>query len=127
MVDLETEFSDGSFLVTTNAASAAAMDGPALIRAEYLPVKTGVDELYRRHLDGLSACLREHPNLTARAILTPADLVASQNRMNAIKAAFREEIGGISRAELERLAGTHKKFAGQVHAAIGEELRKRRT
>lgn len=126
VVDMETEFTDGSFLVTSNAASAAGMDMPTWINAEFLPVSTSVDAVYQEHLNRLRAHLQNHPHITTKKIDTYEQLVASQNRMNALKAAFRGEIGGVSRKELERLSGKRQDLAAEVHAALNKELEKRK-
>lgn len=125
VVDMETEFTDGSFVLTSNAASAAAMELPSLISGEYHPFKTTAHEIHQRHLLRVAAHLESRPGVTARTITTHDELVASQNRQNAIKAAFRGEIGGITREELERLSTFGKGLARDVHAEIrAEQLRR---
>ncbi len=125
VVDMETEFSDGSFVVTSNAASAAAIALPALIAAEYLPVTARVHDVHQRHTERLAAHLQQRSGVTTRSIRTHDELIASQNRMNAIKAAFRGEIGGITKDELDQLAIFGKSMTGDVHAAIIREQLKR--
>lgn len=121
IVDMETEFSDGSFVVTSSAASAAAMELPTLIDAEYLPKRTSAVDVYTRHSERVAAHLTSRPGVTARAISSHGELVASQNRMNAIKAAFRGEIEGITREELERLTILSRRLADDVYAAVRRE------
>jgi hypothetical protein len=44
--------------------------------------------------------------------------------MNAIKSAFRGEIGGITKEELERIsAGRHTELVSEIHAAVVAENR----
>jgi uncharacterized membrane protein len=52
---------------------------------------------------------------------TQAELVASQNRMNALKAAYRGEVGGITRDELDKLSVFGASLAADVHAAVVRE------
>lgn len=116
IVDFETEFADGSFVCTSNAFSASAMQLPPLIDALYLPARTP-----------WSVCLAQHRERVARhhlassagvvRIRSIADLRASQNRMNALKAAHRGELQGITLAELEKLSPS-KHLAREVHAQI---------
>ncbi|MBK8649949.1 MAG: hypothetical protein IPN16_26095 [Gemmatimonadetes bacterium] len=58
-------------------------------------------------------------------IHTHEEMIASQNRMNALKAAYRGEIGGITKAELDRLATLGKGLTSDVHAEIQRERMKR--
>jgi hypothetical protein len=125
VTDMETECSDGSFVVTSNAASAAMIDDPPLIAAEYLPAGTAPLDVYARHTQRLAEHLAARPGVHARVIDSTEKMVASQNRMNAIKAAYRGELGAISREELERLSLFGKGFAGQVHDAISLEQQRR--
>jgi hypothetical protein len=125
VTDMETECSDGSFVVTSNAASAALIDDPPLIAAEYLPAGTDPLAVYARHTQRLADHLAARPGTHACVIRTAEDMVASQNRMNAIKAAYRGELGAITREELERLSWLGKGVAGQVHDAITLEQQRR--
>jgi hypothetical protein len=125
VTDMETECSDGTFVVTTNAASAAAIESPTLIDSEYLPAGTPALDVYARHTQRLAEHLAARPGVQARVIGTHAELVASQNRMNAIKAAYRGELGIITREELERLSLVGKDHAAAVHDAISREQARR--
>jgi hypothetical protein len=125
VTDMETECTDGSFVVTSNAASAAAMENPPLVATEYLPARTSPLDVYARHTQRLAEHLAARPNVQARVVRTHEDLVASQNRMNAVKAAYRGEVGAITREEIERLSLSGKGFAGQVHDAISLEQQRR--
>jgi hypothetical protein len=126
VVDMETECDDGSFVVTTNAAAAAAIDVPALIETEYLPATARAQDVLQRHSVRVSAHLAARPGVQARVITTHAQMVAMQNRMNALKAAFRGEVGGITKAELDRLTtlGGASQTAA-VHAEIVVEQARR--
>jgi hypothetical protein len=124
VIDMETEFSDGSFVTTSNAMSASAMTSPPLIKAEFLPIKSTVEEIGPRHTARVEEHLRGNPAIRTKTISNHDQLVASQNRMNAIKSAFRGEIGGITKEELERiLAGRHTELVSEIHAAVVAENR----
>ncbi|MCC7055305.1 MAG: hypothetical protein IT355_18680 [Gemmatimonadaceae bacterium] len=125
VVDMETECSDGTFVVTSNAASAAAIDLPALISARYLAAGTSVHEVHQEHVARLRAHLAERPGVTPLVVGTHQEMLASQHRMNAIKAAHRGEVGGITREELDRLAKFGKGLVPAVHEEIrNEQLRR---
>ncbi|WP_461414093.1 hypothetical protein [Gemmatimonas sp.] len=121
VTDMETECTDGSFVVTTNAVSAAAFDSPPLIATEYVPATTAPLDVYARHTQRVAEHLATRPGVQARTITSHDAMVASQNRMNALKAAFRGEVGGVTREELERLSVFGTRLAGDVHAAVVQE------
>jgi len=125
-IDLETEFSDGTFLCTTNAATAAAIELPPQIDSEFRPWKTPADALLQRHRERLAARLAARPGLMIRPARDLTELHASQHRMNALKAAYRGEVGGISRKELEALApGTDEATMTQLCQEIRSEFVRR--
>ena len=121
VIDMETEFQDGSFVLTSNAAGAAAIDLPTLISAEHMPAKSSVLGVLQRHIVRVTAHAAARPGVTSKKIATHAELLASQNRMNALRAAFRGEIGGITKEELDRLAIFGKSFTAEVHASTCRE------
>ena len=118
VVDMETEFDDGSFVVTSNAASAAAIDLPSLISATYMPAHATVLGVLQKHIARVTAHAATRPGIHAKKFRTHSDVLASQNRMNAIKAAFRGEVGGVTKEELDRLAIFGKSITGDVNAAM---------
>ncbi len=125
VVDMESEFSDGSFVVTTNAASAAAIALPALIAAEYLPRTARVHDVHQRHAERVAAHRQQRSGVTARSIRTHDELIASQNRMNAIKAAFRGEISAITQEEVDQLAVCGTGLIADARAAVVRAQMKR--
>ncbi|MFN7138314.1 MAG: hypothetical protein ACK4UN_03130 [Limisphaerales bacterium] len=114
-IDLETEFLDGSFVCTSNAAMAGAMKLPQLIDSELHPIDTPCAVLLERHRARVLHHIKQHSAAPVK-IRTTAELRESQNRMNALKAAFRGELGGISMEELEKLSFT-KTQAREVYDA----------
>jgi hypothetical protein len=120
IVDFESEFSDGSFVCTSNAMAAASIQLPPLIHVEYLPVRTPVAQVLARHRERVAAHLQQHPGVMTRRAMSADDVRRAQNRMNALKAAFRGEIGGVSLEELRRLA-PNAEIADRVYAAIQKQ------
>lgn len=115
ITDFETEFSDGSYICTTNAMAAQAIALPALIDSEFLPVRTPAMEILQRHRARVEQRI-QRSGLRPKTFRTVAEARASQHRMEAIKAAFRGQIGGVTQAELEALSNA--KLAAEVHAEI---------
>lgn len=125
VVDMETEFTDGSFVATSNAASAAALENGAMILAEFLPFTTTPLEVHARHMKRVAEHLSQRSGIAPRVMNSYEDMLASQHRMNALKAAYRGEIGGITKAELDRLAIFGKGLTDAVHAEIQAERLRR--
>jgi hypothetical protein len=115
VVDMETEFTDGSFVLTSNASSAEAITLPAMMSVEFHPFSTSAERIMRRHKERVSWHLAQRRGVAARIFATHDDIIASQNRLNALKAAFRGEVGGITEAELEQLSVFGSGFARDVH------------
>lgn len=125
VTDMETECSDGSFVATSNASMAAALADAPMINAEYLPARTAPVEVYARHTQRLAEHLAARPGVTPNVLRTHDDVLASQNRMNALKAAYRGELGMVTREELERLSMVGRQTAHDVHDAIVREQQRR--
>jgi hypothetical protein len=122
-LDLETELSDGSFIVTSNAESAAAMTSPPFVLSEFFEKKTPASALLRRHSERIQAYMAV-TGAKPKTVANHDQLIAAQNRMNAIKSAHRNELGGISAKELERLSPRWSDTSKRVHEKI-VELRSR--
>lgn len=119
VTDFETELTDGSFVATSNAAAAASIAMPPMLRAEYLKAGTPPLEVLQRHRQRVSEVLAANPGVTARVVRTHADLLAAQHRQNALKAAYRGEVGGITREELDKLSS---RWTQHVVPAVHDEI-----
>ncbi len=91
VVDCETECTDGSFVGTTNARGASALQLPSLIDVAFLPVRTTPEDVYATHTARVTAHLKARPGVRAVVVRTRDELLQSQDRQNAIKAAFRRQ------------------------------------
>jgi hypothetical protein len=125
VVDMETECTDGSFVLTSNALGAEVMTMPAILSVEFHPYSTGAHRILQRHTARVAEHLAQRSGVRAKVFATHDDVIASQNRLNAIKAAYRGEIGGITQAELEQLSVFGTDLARDVHAAIRTEQLRR--
>ena len=122
VLDLETEFTDGAFVVTTTAqGGASAIKLPPMVMSEFLPTHTTVAEQLSRHRQRVAAYAGVSGQ-APRPVTDHQSMLASQHRLNALKAAFRNELSGITAAEIRALAGEHVQLAERMGAKL-EELR----
>lgn len=125
VVDCETECTDGSFVGTSNAMGASAIHLPSLIDVAWLPTRTSPEDVYAAHTARVTAHLKARPGVRAVVIRTREEMLASQDRQNAIKAAFRGEIVGLSTTELENLSLLGRGNVPAVRAALDAEHARR--
>jgi hypothetical protein len=123
VIDLETEFDDGAFVCTSNASFAAAIQSPPLVLVEYLPSGTQASVLLDCHEQSVQAYI-ETTGSAPRTVSTHEELIQAQDRMHAIKAAYRNEVGGVTREELERASPLWPETARIIHEKV-VELRRR--
>lgn len=83
--DVESELSDGTFIVTNNAWNARHFEQTSAIESFYMPNDTALAALLERHAERLAERLRSTPELRAVAITTLEQMTASQVRMHHIK------------------------------------------
>lgn len=114
IVDFETELSDGTFLTTSNAASARSMTLPSQILADYLPSGCTPLEVLEAHRRRLADYLAEHPDVEVRRITTLEQAIDQAHRIGDLKAAHRRSLGGV--VTQEELVGT----ADQMIVGTGE-------
>ena len=117
VVDFASEFSDGSFSITSNAAVAGKMSLPKQIRSEFLVRDTPAETVLIRHRAKL-AVQTQAPDVHHRLVQSYDESIAMQNRMNALKSAHRGEIGGITREELDAISPEHPEVVERVHQEI---------
>ena len=117
-LDLETEYSDGSFLVTSTANCGDMMKSPPMIHSKSLSHKATFQEVLEMHRLRMRVYQEMNPAIRPCSVQTTDGLLAAQNRMQALKAAFRNETGAISKEELEKLSNGHAELAEQLHKRI---------
>jgi hypothetical protein len=103
-IDFETEFADGSFVMTSNAKMAGMLDSPPLIFSEFLPDESSARALLERH----QIRVREHihiRNTQPLQLFSLPEMLESQHRMEKIKSEFRARVGWMKKSEWDRLAG----------------------
>jgi hypothetical protein len=115
VVDFESEFSDGRFLLTSNAALASSIAQSPAILCEYLPSSTPMTEMLNLHRQRVAEYQEAHPQVLLEKVFTLRQLFASQNRMMAITSRFRRLLGGgITEEEIRRIAGDKYQKEGEL-------------
>jgi hypothetical protein len=102
--DFESELSDGSFITTSNTDGANQASLPGQILGNKHPVETSPTELASLHEAAKTQLLKDKPNSHFVQIHDLKEYDASQQRQLAIKAAFRQGIGYLDRAEIRFVA-----------------------
>jgi hypothetical protein len=138
MCDLATEFTDGTFLATANTRGLDVTTAATGIDRRQHPLETPLPNLVRSHEAEkqklLAAKARAGPGAGAGAITcvvvhTLADALASEQRQQAAKNAFRKQIGFIDPEEVRRIAKTadlDDDMADRAARAADEARRKER-
>lgn len=120
VLDLETWFSDGAFVCTSNAEMAGKLDSPPAIDALRLPAGTTWDMLLETHQRRVGKYLAAHPGVKPVRLEGMADVRRAQDEQQRIKAEFRKRTG-LSKTELERMAGTQGRGVDRLHDALTEQ------
>jgi hypothetical protein len=95
----------GQFLVTANTSGVDRLEPPAEAKVERLALGTPILEVTRRHEQRITELLRAHPERVPQAFETYEHVIASIARAHVAMARHRQQVGGLSRDELERLKG----------------------
>jgi hypothetical protein len=105
MVDLETELSDGTFIVTCNSKGADTTGAvPRIARFQY-SIESTPEELLKLHREQLQQAMIREPLLTPVPARTLEEVLAAQNRLQEIKNAHKKGIGYMDAKELQNISG----------------------
>lgn len=99
--DFETEFSDNSFIITSNAEAAGTISRHPSIDAEFHPYATPVKFLLIRHCERIKEKLKSSPSLSFVRIRSKEDVLAMQKRQKEIKDAFRIAVNCVTPEEIQ--------------------------
>ncbi len=127
MCDVNTEFSDGTFLLTSNTLGADQMTPPPQIHRRQHPLETPPQELIRLHEIEKQKLLAAKEGVRCVTVSTLADAIASEQRQQAVKNAFRKGIGYLDPDEVRRIsagAALDPDSADEVAKAV-DEMRQR--
>ena len=115
VLDVETEFANGQWVCTGNAEAAAALQSPPGVDSLQLPAGTPLDTVVQAHDTRVAKFLAKNPGVTVRRAEGIEDILRAQNRLHKIKAVFRRS-HGISKAELEKIAGMKGQDVDKIQA-----------
>ena len=122
-LDLETELSDGRFLVTNNTKQSDTTDAIPGIERDQFDAATPAPTLLDAHRRRLRAELWRDPALRAVEVRGIDQILAQQDRQLAIKAAFRRSRGFITPQEVRRTGGPDSELAEAVATAMERQRR----
>ncbi|MFK5923095.1 MAG: hypothetical protein QM496_13020 [Verrucomicrobiota bacterium] len=123
-IDLETEFTDGYFVMTTTAAM--LLSAPPGGRRNQMPESTSVSDLVQFHNEAVESYRKKHPGVDAISFNSFSDIIESQERGVELMRQHRKNMGGLTKAELTALMPSHihttdPKMANELEAAFDNE------
>ncbi len=118
MVNIETEFENGAFLCTANSKGLDEMEAAPEICKMQLPPSASIDELLALHRGLLAQWAAKDTAFRPRVFRSLAEAIESGQRQQALKSAFRKSAGGLSREEMQRIAGG--KMTAEAEALLSE-------
>jgi len=116
--EFETEYSDGSFLVTTNSNAASTLRIPPAMIVDNRPHSTAIATLSGLHRQRMNAYTSLVPSIRPSTYHNADDVLASQHRQQALRSAYRKQIRGISRQELAELSRMRDNLVNQIQDAL---------
>jgi hypothetical protein len=128
VIEMETELSDGTFVITSAASLASkTTEVPGIFR-EFLPTESSAADILEAHRTHLARTLSKSPRSGICAIVmrTMEDLSASQDRQQRIKSRFRNSSAFDPASEMERIAGKPLTPEQRPLAEHARELQARR-
>lgn len=126
VLDLEIWFSNGHFVVTSNAAMAGKFDSPPGIDSFFLPAASPIDEVMQAHEGRVNNFLAQNPGVAAVRLNGLEDVRRAGDELQRIKSEYRTA-AGLSKAELERLARRTGPEIDELHAILARRHAERQT
>ncbi len=102
-IELVSEVGQGQFLCTSNAKGIDQMTMPPEFRTERHSPETEARALLKRHRERLAALVRSLPHASPVHMANYDDMLASIQRGNVVLSRHRDELGGLTKEELERI------------------------
>jgi hypothetical protein len=118
----ETEFDDGTFLVTSNAQAASVISGPPTIESNYFPYGTPPSVLLQAHRTRVEETLGAKTQVKPVVVATLADLLQMLKRQGTQKAAYRATAQWITKAELQGMTEGRPEIADAVFSEVQKLL-----
>lgn len=121
--ELESEFSDGTFVTTSNAKTAGLFEQPSSIDSIYYDFDIELSVLIKDHRKRFYEKI-ESVSVTPVKIMNRSDLFGMQERLKALKDAHRETLRWVSQNELLSMSGGNKKQSEEVFSEVQKLLQK---
>ena len=119
--DFESEIA-GGYVVTSNAADAAAMSRPSSVDAKYFDYGTSPTEVRTAHEERLAAAVRRAgASASPTRMSNHEDVQAMQARLKRVKDAHRAASGWITEKEIRNMVG-NALFARAIHEEVQKVL-----
>ncbi|PPE73283.1 hypothetical protein C3942_13495 [Solimonas fluminis] len=118
VVEFETGFDNGDFLVTNNSGEANPFGPGPQVDLLSLSPATSVERLFESHVRRVGDYLRQHAGTAPIAVAGIAELLAMQDRLAEAKNAYRQSIGYVTDEELQRLLGARQDLAERVREQL---------
>ena len=125
-IDIETEFSDGTFITTSNCLGDDPTTPPPEIHKRLHPRDTSPDELLWSHQGAVRQAVDSRPGLSALSFSTLDEMLESQHRQQELKNAHQASIGYMDRQELMKIADGKSTAAAEAVADEIEQLKTQR-
>jgi hypothetical protein len=127
IVDLESEFTDGTFVITSNAHGARHVKSPPAIFSKYFRPDTPASALFAEHAERIRAHLTDAARSSVR-IASLSEALQFQERLRRTKAEFElNRQHDVSREELRGFAtDVHMHGASTAADEIADEMEKRK-
>lgn len=118
VIGVDTQMSDNSFVCTDSAETCNALNSPPDINSSHLPASSTVEMVLTAHAHRVETHAVFRAGAAPVKMHNSEDVRRSMELQNQIKAAFRQQVG-LSKEELERLAGTkNNPVLNDLHADL---------
>jgi hypothetical protein len=118
---MESEFSDGTFLTTSNALESARVLPFTGITPQRFRNETTPEELLRQHHLGIGRILTAPPQLSMTRCETMEDFIGFQHRMQSLKSRHKKQTGCVGVDDLRRVRGRE---LNEHELAVAAEIEK---
>jgi hypothetical protein len=121
-IGFETEFTDGNFLITSNAEGASLLSGPPTIECIYFPYGTPGKVLLDAHMNRLEEIVSAKKGRMPAPVRSLPDLLQMQKRQRAQKVAYRASVQWVTKAELQNMSSGNLELANEVFSEVQKLL-----
>lgn len=113
-IDLETYFTNGDILATSNSEASSKINMPSRIIIQYEAVGSAAGNMLRTHLYRLNSYRKTHPEAEIEVIDNYDKIIEKQQYTNQLRAEFMEQLGCITHKTISKMAASDKGAASSV-------------